>query len=62
MYPSGGVTYSVMAGFLPAIHAFGARSKENVDGRVEPGHDGMSRDHRDLIIRTGAEYVDCHAV
>jgi hypothetical protein len=30
----------VMPGLVPGIHVFGATSKEDVDGRDEPGHDG----------------------
>jgi hypothetical protein len=29
----------VMAGLVPAIHVFGATTKEDVDARVKPGHD-----------------------
>jgi len=28
-----------MAGFMPAVHAFYS-TKQDVDGRDEPGHDG----------------------
>jgi hypothetical protein len=31
----------VMAGLVPAIHVFGAaQSKQDVDARAKPGHDG----------------------
>ncbi|TFV36157.1 hypothetical protein E4K65_45785, partial [Bradyrhizobium niftali] len=33
---------SVMAGLVPAIHAF-IRRPENVDARDKPGHDGFGR-------------------
>ena len=29
-----------MAGLVPAIHAFGATTKKDVDARDKPGHDG----------------------
>jgi hypothetical protein len=33
-------TGTVMAGFIPAIHAFPLGRKTDVDARVTPGHDG----------------------
>jgi len=31
---------SVMPRLVPGIHVFGTTSKEDVDGRDKPGHDG----------------------
>jgi hypothetical protein len=33
--------YAVMPGLVPGIHVFAACRKEDVDGRVKPGHDGI---------------------
>jgi hypothetical protein len=33
----------VMAGLVPAIHVLVGQSKEGVDARVKPGHDGLRR-------------------
>jgi len=35
----GGITSSVMAGLVPAIHVFEAYVKKDVDARDKPGHD-----------------------
>jgi hypothetical protein len=32
----------VVPGLVPGIHVFGASRSEDVDGRDEPGHDGIS--------------------
>jgi tripartite-type tricarboxylate transporter receptor subunit TctC len=37
---SGGITKFVMAGLVPAIHAFLANKKQGVDARHKAGHDG----------------------
>ena len=29
-----------MPGLVPGIHVFAVATKEDVDGRVKPGHDG----------------------
>ncbi|WP_148287910.1 hypothetical protein [Rhodopseudomonas sp. B29] len=34
-------TIAVMAGLVPAIHEYRISSKKDVDGRDEPGHDGV---------------------
>ena len=37
-----GCLHSVMAGLVPAIHAF-PRGKKNVDARDKPGHDDLCK-------------------
>jgi hypothetical protein len=32
----------VTPGFMPGIHVFSSRRKQNVDGRDKPGHDGVA--------------------
>ncbi|MGC0390089.1 hypothetical protein ACVMFA_005282 [Bradyrhizobium liaoningense] len=39
--------HSVMAGLVPAIHAF-PRSAKNVDARDKPGHDDLCKIHMRL--------------
>ena len=39
---------AVMPGLVPGIHVFLVISKQDVDGRDKPGHDGMN-DRRDRI-------------
>jgi hypothetical protein len=43
------MTYSVMAGLCRQSRSLPLAARKSVDGRAEPGHDGMSRDHRDLV-------------
>jgi hypothetical protein len=33
-----------MPGLVPGIHVFLSLSKQDVDGRVKPGHDGFKSD------------------
>jgi len=36
-----GYLFFVMPGLVPGIHVFSCHSKEDVDGRVKPGHDEL---------------------
>jgi hypothetical protein len=40
------MSYSVMPGLDPGIHAFLSISNKDVDGRDKPGHDGAGTDGR----------------
>jgi hypothetical protein len=37
-----------MAGPVPAIHVFASSTKEDVDARDKPGHDGANVDQRQM--------------
>jgi hypothetical protein len=38
-----------MAGPVPAIHVLASSTKEDVDARDKPGHDGANIDQRDIV-------------
>jgi hypothetical protein len=40
----------VMPGLVPGIHVLAATSKKDVDGRDEPGHDGILQSARGLLV------------
>ena len=37
------LSFTVMAGLVPAIHVFAAATKQDVDARDKPGHDELNR-------------------
>jgi hypothetical protein len=39
-----------MPGFMPGIHALNVNRIKDVDGRDEPGHDGVETFHRQFVL------------
>ena len=46
----------VMPGLVPGIHVFAAASKEDVDGRVKPGHDEKAE--HGFLLRSMLEFAE----
>jgi hypothetical protein len=46
----------VMPGLMPGIHVFAAASKEDVDGRVKPGH--AEKAEHGFLLRSMLEFAE----